>query len=454
MLEIVILAAGKGTRMHSQKPKVMHLLAGKPLLDHVYHQAQALQPTAIHLVVGHAAEVLQNHTRDWGINCVLQAEQLGTGHAVLQALPAIKAESTVLILYGDVPLIAEESLRQLVAKVDDQSLALLTVELDNPHGYGRIARDESGQVRAIVEQKDASQAELQIREVNTGVMAATGACLQRWLPQLQNNNAQGEFYLTDIVALARAESLSINTLRAPSAEDVMGVNDRQQQAQLERIYQRRAAAQLMKAGVTLLDPERFDCRGTLTAGSDCQIDINCIFEGDVALGNKVTIGANCIIKNAVIGDHCDIQPNSLIEGSRVGNHCNVGPFARLRPGTYLADGAKIGNFVETKKAIVGAGSKINHLSYVGDAVLGANVNVGAGTITCNYDGVNKHLTEIGDDVFVGSNTALVAPVKLGHKATIGAGSTITRNVGDEQLAVARQNQRNIDGWSRPSKKPK
>ena len=452
MLEIVILAAGKGTRMRSDHPKVMHLLAGKPFLEHVLDCAETLKPQKIHVVVGHGAEQVKQYFCHQDLNFVHQTEQLGTGHAVQQAMPSVSPESTVLILYGDVPLISHDTLAHLVSQVSSDSMALLTVQLDNPQGYGRILRDDKGSAIGIVEQKDATKEQLTIDEVNTGVMAVPAVLLNEWLPTLKNTNVQGEYYLTDIVALASEQNIAVNTASAASESEVLGVNNRMQQAQLERCYQMSVAQSLMESGATLMDPNRLDVRGDLTVGKDCVIDINCVFEGQVKLGDNVSIGPNCIIQNSSIGDGCDIKANSIIEDSQLQNNCSVGPFARLRPGTILERQAKIGNFVETKKAHIGEGSKVNHLSYVGDAIIGKAVNIGAGTITCNYDGVNKSLTEIEDNVFIGSNTALVAPVKISKDATIGAGSTITKSVADKQLAVARQRQINIDGWQRPVKK--
>jgi bifunctional UDP-N-acetylglucosamine pyrophosphorylase/glucosamine-1-phosphate N-acetyltransferase len=451
MLEVIILAAGKGTRMRSNLPKVLHKLAGKSLLQHVIDTALQLPLQRMHLVLGHGADLVQQQISHERLQVVLQTEQLGTGHAVMQALPHLDDQATVLILYGDVPLIASSTLQQLLQLAQENTLALLTVKLPDPTGYGRILRDASGEVAAIVEQKDASAEQLAITEVNTGILAVSAAFLREQLPRLRNDNAQKEYYLTDLIALARGAGWRIRTLQTPHLHEVQGVNDRRQQAELERLYQQRQANRLMEAGLTLLDPSRFDCRGELTAGADCVVDINCVFEGRVRLGNQVSIGPNCYIKDAVIGDGVEILANTVIDGATIGDHCHLGPFARIRPGSNFAQGARVGNFVETKKAVVGPGSKINHLSYVGDATVGRDVNIGAGTITCNYDGVNKHQTHIQDEVFVGSNTALVAPVTLGSGSTIAAGSTITQDVEPHQLAVARQRQRNLDGWKRPQK---
>ncbi len=452
MLDIVILAAGKGTRMKSNTPKVMHSIAGIPMLGHVLDCARSLGDAELNVVIGHGAEQVKQQFRASDVNFVEQLEQLGTGHAVQQALENLRDDATTLILYGDVPLTQKSTLSQLINEVSDQSVGLLTVDLADPTGYGRIVRNSSGAVTAIVEQKDASAEQLKITEGNTGVIAARSADLKRWLPQLSNDNAQGEYYLTDIIEMAQSEGKTIATQQAEDEDEVLGVNNRQQQAQLERYYQQRVADQLMAEGVTLMDPTRFDCRGQLTIGNDVVIDINCVFEGNVSLGNNVTIGANCCIKNSSIADGTVIKPNTLIEEATIGESCDVGPFARVRPATVLQNGAKLGNFVETKKSTIGVGSKVNHLTYIGDAEIGEGVNVGAGTITCNYDGVNKSKTIIGNGAFIGSNSSLVAPVNIGEGATVGAGSTVSANIEDNQLGVARAKQRNISGWKRPVKK--
>lgn len=452
MIEVVILAAGKGTRMRSDLPKVMHPLAGKPLLAHVVDVASSLNPAAIHLVLGHGADVVQQYFGARELNCILQHQQLGTGHAVQEALPHLTNGSTTLILYGDVPLISAPTLHSLLSLVGPSSMGLLTATLDNPHGYGRILRDQHGDIHAIVEQKDAAPEQLLINEVNTGVMAVSTAHLQEWLPQLRNDNAQGEYYLTDIVALAKEQGCEVRGAVTEQEYEVQGVNTRAQQAQLERQYQLLQAHTLMEQGTTLLDPARFDCRGVLRAGRDCVIDINCVFEGEVILGDDVSIGPNCVIKNTRIGDGTVIHANTVIEDAQLQQDCTIGPFARIRPGSHFSAGVKVGNFVETKQAKVGKGSKINHLSYIGDAELGANVNIGAGTITCNYDGANKFKTTIENDVFIGSNSALVAPLTIAAGATVAAGSTVTQNVEPQHLAVARQRQRNIANWVRPAKK--
>jgi bifunctional UDP-N-acetylglucosamine pyrophosphorylase/glucosamine-1-phosphate N-acetyltransferase len=453
-LDIVILAAGQGTRMNSSRPKVLHEIAGKSMLQHVIDAARVFDDAQLNVVIGHGADQVRQAVADPTIQWVVQDRQLGTGHAVAQALPFLRKDAAVLVLYGDVPLVNPSTLKQLVLSVDEGSMALLTVELDNPAGYGRIIRDAAGEVVQIVEQKDASEEELRIREVNTGIMAARAAQLARWLPALENNNAQQEYYLTDIIAMARAECVRINTQAAQSEAEVLGVNDRHQQARLERIFQDKLARTLMAQGVTLLDPQRFDCRGHIQAGRDVVIDVNVVFEGSVELGDNVVIGPNCVIRDTRIGKNSHIKANSVIEDAVVGEQVDVGPFARLRPGTVLGNGARIGNFVETKNAVFGEGSKANHLAYIGDADIGADCNIGAGTITCNYDGANKHKTTMGDRVFVGSNSTLVAPLQIESGGFVGAGSTVTKTVPADNLAIARGQQRNIAGWQRPKKKPK
>ncbi len=451
-LDVIILAAGKGKRMHSDIPKVLHKVGGRSLLAHVVDTALSLDASAVHVVVGHEAEQIRFAFETAPVTWSLQAEQLGTGHAVAQAMPNVSDDALVLVLYGDVPLIQAGTLRQLLAQAGNRALAVLTLNSTNPHGLGRILRDAEGRAIAIVEEKDATAEQKAIKETNSGIMAVHSATLRQWLGRLNNDNAQGEYYLTDIVGLAVADGIAVETLRIEDELEVLGVNNKSQLAQLERHYQRRMAQQLLDAGVTLADPDRIDVRGKLLCGRDVEIDINCIFEGKVELGNRVSIGPNVCIKNAVISDNSVIHANSHIDGAQVAENCAIGPFARLRPGTVMNNGSKIGNFVETKKATLGAGSKVNHLSYVGDATLGREVNIGAGTITCNYDGVNKFETRIEDNVFVGSNTALVAPVKIGENATIGAGSTITRDVPGDHLAIARGRQRTIEGWKKPTRK--
>lgn len=451
-LEVVILAAGQGTRMKSRISKVLHCLSGKPLLACVIESALTFHQAIVHVIVGHGGEQVQKQLADYKVNWITQDKQLGTGHAVAQALPALKEDSDVLILYGDVPLTPVETLKTLLTKSGDDSIGLLTVRLENPFGYGRIIRDAAGVVQAIVEEKDASPEQREIREVNTGILAVPAKWLQKWLPELSANNTQGEFYLTDIISMAVADGVVVETVTAKQEEEVRGVNSRQQLAELERWHQKQLANQLMASGITLADPDRIDIRGNLRVGQDTCIDINAIFEGNVTVGENVSIGPNVLIKNSVIADHVVIHANSIIEGSEISKHCQVGPFARIRPGTHLSDQAKIGNFVETKKAVIGTGSKVNHLSYVGDALIGSGVNIGAGTITCNYDGANKHLTQIKDGVFVGSNTALVAPITVGKNATIGAGSTVSQNIEENVLVVTRGQKRILKDWERPKKR--
>ncbi|MFB9868493.1 bifunctional UDP-N-acetylglucosamine diphosphorylase/glucosamine-1-phosphate N-acetyltransferase GlmU [Vreelandella sulfidaeris] len=449
-LDIVILAAGKGTRMRSHIPKVLHPLAGKPMVQHVLDTAAMLNPARTQVVIGHGADQLRNALADQAVTFAVQTEQKGTGHAVAQALEQL-GNGKVLILYGDVPLLKRESLSELLAQVDEQHMGLLTVTLDDPTGYGRIERNDAGEAVAIVEQKDASSAQLAITECNTGIMVMTSAQLKRWLPQLSADNAQGEYYLTDVIALAAAEGIKVCTAQPKHAVEVEGVNNRAQMARLERVYQRQLADKLMEQGVALADPDRLDVRGRLTCGHDVFIDVGCVFEGDVELGEGVRIGPYCVIKNSTIGAESVVDTHSVIDGCVAAGLNQIGPFARLRPGTRLAVKAKVGNFVETKNAEVGEGSKINHLSYVGDARLGRDVNVGAGTITCNYDGANKHHTEIGDDAFIGSNTALVAPVTVGKGATVAAGSTIAEDVTDDALVLTRGRQIEKQDWLRPTK---
>ncbi|SFR56163.1 bifunctional UDP-N-acetylglucosamine diphosphorylase/glucosamine-1-phosphate N-acetyltransferase GlmU [Thiomicrospira sp. ALE5] len=454
-LKVVILAAGKGTRMRSSLPKVLQPLAGKPLLQHVIDGAKNLFASQILTVVGHQSQLVEEVMANQNVEFVLQAEQLGTGHAVQQVIPFIQDDDTLLVLYGDVPLTATATLKDLLSLVDDHNpLALLTLNLTNPTGYGRILRDQHHHVTAIVEQKDATPAQLQVTEVNTGILAANGAKLKYWLSQLQSNNAQGEYYLTDIIALAVADGFAIQTTQPAMEMEVLGVNDKIQLANLERQYQYTLATELMLQGATLIDPSRIDIRGQVRIGQDVEIDVNVVFEGNVHLGNRVRIGANCILKDVTLGDDTIIHPFSHLEGAKLGKHVSVGPYARLRPGTELADKVRIGNFVETKQARVARGSKVNHLSYIGDTVMGEECNIGAGTITCNYDGVNKHQTLIGDRVFVGSDTQLVAPVTIGDDATIGAGSTITKSAISSELTLSRSKQVTIKGWQKPTKQAK
>ena len=451
-LDVVILAAGQGSRMRSNLPKVLHEVAGKSMLLHVVERAEKIGADTTHIVIGHGADLVKESLAEKNIKWALQAEQKGTGHAVAQALTAISDDSRVLILYGDVPLISSETLESLLGTACADTLALLTVCLDDPSGYGRIIRDNNNNVTAIVEQKDATADQLLVNEVNTGIMSVTAKKLKQWLPRLKSNNAQGEYYLTDIVAMAVADSVAIKVCHAAYPMEVQGANTRSQLQLLERFHQAQLAEELMSKGATLADATRLDIRGTLQTGEDVYIDVNCVFEGDVSLGDGVSIGPNCHIIDSHIASHCEVKSNSVIEGAYLAENCTIGPFARLRPGTVLAEEVKIGNFVETKKANIGHGSKVSHLSYIGDAEIGRDVNVGAGTITCNYDGVNKSKTTLADNTFVGSNTSLVAPVTVGKGATIGAGSIITGNIADGELAVARAKQRNISGWKRPEKK--
>ncbi|MBN2647381.1 MAG: bifunctional UDP-N-acetylglucosamine diphosphorylase/glucosamine-1-phosphate N-acetyltransferase GlmU [Thiotrichales bacterium] len=452
-LKVIILAAGKGTRMRSSLPKVLQPLAGQPLLQHLVARAKQLGAQKILTVVGHESHLVEAVMADQGVHFVLQSEQLGTGHAVQQALPEIADEDSVLVLYGDVPLTADSTLKDLLGLLSPQQpLALLTIDLVNPSGYGRVVRNAHHEVCAIVEQKDARPEQLQIREVNTGILAVQGRFLKQWLGQLQSNNAQGEFYLTDIIAMCVADGYSVHTTQPATEMEVLGVNDKAQLQALERLYQQQQAAELMRQGVTLLDASRLDVRGAVTVGQDVQIDVNVILEGSVTLGNNVKIGAHCVLKNVRIGDGCEVQPFSHLEDCVLAQNVSVGPFARLRPGTELADNVRIGNFVETKQAKIGSGSKVNHLSYIGDTQMGAQCNIGAGTITCNYDGVNKHQTVIGDGVFVGSDTQLIAPVHLGDGATIGAGSTITKDVPAHELTLSRAKQLTLKGWQKPQKR--
>ena len=451
-LDIVILAAGQGSRMKSSLPKVLHKVGGKPMVQHVIDNARQLGDANIHVVIGHGAEKLEQALENQSVRFAMQAEQLGTGHAVAQAMPDVAAGGTVLVLYGDVPLTQSETMAELVKIAERGEFGLLTVDLADPTGYGRIVRSAVGDITAIVEQKDASPEQLAITEVNTGILAVPAGLLNEWIPQLSSNNAQGEYYLTDIIAMAAEQGVRIQAIQSATEQEVQGVNNRQQQAELERWYQLQQANKLMTEGVTLADPTRLDIRGEVSVGHDVAIDINVILEGHIEIGDNVTIEANCIIKDSVIGSGSHIKANSMLEQAVVAEDCDIGPFARLRPGSNLAAKAKVGNFVETKKANIGEGSKVNHLSYVGDAEVGAGVNVGAGTITCNYDGVNKSLTEIGDGAFIGSNSALVAPVKVAAGATIGAGSTITKAVEQDQLALTRAKQINLNNWQRPVKK--
>ena len=469
-MNVVILAAGQGKRMHSDIPKVLHALAGQPLLAHVIAAARELSPRRICVVYGHGGEAVREafaapsgaghaapssagHMASeaaGAITWVLQDPQLGTGHAVMQAVPHLDDSVPTLVLYGDVPLTRAATLKRLCAAAG-AGMAVLTIELDDPQGYGRIVR-KSGALTRIVEQKDASPAEQAIREVNTGILVAPTAKLKSWLARLSNDNAQREYYLTDIVALAVADGVAVSSAQPHAVWETLGVNSRNQLAQLERVHQANIAAELMGRGATLADPARIDVRGQLACGRDVAIDVNCVFEGEVALGDRVSIGANCVLKNVRIAAGTRIEPYCHMEDADIGANCRIGPYARIRPGTVLAEDVHVGNFVEVKASSIGRGSKANHLSYIGDSEVGRNVNVGAGTITCNYDGANKHRTVIEDDVFIGSDTQLVAPVRVGRGATLGAGTTLTRDAPADQLTVSRAKQVSIPGWKRPTKK--
>lgn len=451
-LSIIILAAGQGSRMYSDKPKVLHQIAGKSLLEHVYQTACMLEARGIQVVYGYGGDTVIEKLSYLDVDWVEQKEQLGTGHAVKQALPTIPDKDLVLVLYGDVPLITNETLTDLVVAAEDSHFSLLTCFVDDPRGYGRIVRNDNNEVIRIIEDKDASSDEKKISEINTGMMVVNGKALKQWVANLESNNAQSEFYLTDIIEMAVNEGVTINTVHPLSEIEIRGVNDRAQLSDLERYYQLIQAHQLLRKGITIMDPSRFDLRGDLEIDTDCSIDINVILEGRLKLGRRVHIGANCIIKNAVIDDDVEILPNSVIENAVIGKSCRIGPFARIRPDTVLNENVHVGNFVEIKKSIVGKGSKINHLSYIGDSEVGTASNIGAGVITCNYDGANKHKTIIGDNVFVGSDVQLVAPVSISSGATIAAGTTITRDVSENELAISRSPQKSIADWKRPEKK--
>lgn len=449
-IHAIILAAGKGTRMNSKKPKVLQTLANNTLLAHVLAQAKSICQK-VHIVYGFSGDAVQSSIDDDSINWVEQTQQLGTGHAVAQAMPFVEADSISLVLYGDVPLIQEQTLQTLINKAKQTGVALLSVALDNPTGYGRIIR-KNNQIQAIVEQKDASIEQLKICEVNTGIMALDSSLLNAYLGKLDSNNAQGELYLTDIIEMAVSDGKTIASVITDNEFEVAGVNDKAQLAELERVFQLEQATKYMQQGLGLKDPSRFDCRGSLNFGQDCEIDINTVIEGEVTLGNNTTIAPNCIIKNTKIGDNVSILPNSVIEDALISNGASIGPFARIRPEANIGENAKIGNFVEVKKSTIGKGSKVSHLSYIGDTIMGSDVNIGAGVITCNYDGANKHQTNIGDNAFVGSDSQLVAPVTIGVGATIGAGSTITSDAPAQQLSLSRSKQRPFPNWKRPVKK--
>jgi len=450
-LEIIVLAGGQGKRMHSALPKVLHPLAGRPLLAHVLDAARALAPRKIIVVNGYGADEVRAAFPDPTIEWVLQAEQLGTGHAVQQALPRLTADAHVLILYGDVPMVRAETLRRLL-EASQKGVAVLTAEVANPTGYGRIVRASAGRVARIVEQKDATPGEAAIREINAGFFALTSGQLSAWLGKITNQNAQKEYYLTDIVALAGADDVPVFAVKVDDRWEIAGVNSKQDLAGLERVLQHREAARLLDAGVTLADPARIDVRGSLECGRDVSIDVNCVFEGRVKLGEGVRIGPNCVLRNTSIAAGTEVRAFSHLDEAEVGARCLLGPYARLRPGTSLADEVHIGNFVEVKASSIGKASKANHLSYIGDSEVGANVNVGAGTITCNYDGANKNRTVIEDDCFIGSDATLVAPVRIARGSYIGAGSTISKDTPAGQLTVARARQKSIPSWKPPKKK--
>lgn len=456
MLNIVILAAGMGKRMKSNLPKVLHEIAGRTMLSHLLDAAENLQADTVTVVVGHGADrVKAAFEQQSGLQFALQQPQLGTGHAVMQALPYLQSRVTdddvTLILYGDVPLVQPETLKRLL-QARGQGLAILTETLSDPTGYGRIVRDAHGKVCAIVEHKDATDAERQIKEVNTGMMAAPTEALKRWLANLKNENAQGEYYLTDVIGMAVSEGMTVSTAQPAAAYETLGVNSRAQQAELERKWQAELAKRQLEAGVTLADPARFDQRGLLECGQDVFIDVGCVFEGVVRLGDGVRVGPHCVLRDVTVAARTRIEAYSHLHGAEVGEGAQVGPYARLRPGAKLANRSHVGNFVEIKNTILGEDSKANHLAYVGDADVGARVNIGAGTITCNYDGVNKHRTVIGDDAFIGSDTQLVAPVKVGRGATLGAGTTLTQDAPEDQLTISRTRQTTVAGWQRPVKK--
>jgi len=449
-LSVVILAAGKGTRMRSNLPKVLHPIAGCSMLEHVINTAEKLNPQKIVVVAGHGIEHVKQQLSESSVTIVEQAEQLGTGHAVDQALPVIDDADQVLVLYGDVPLIKDSTLNELIQLQPNSGIGLLTVKLDNPMGYGRIIRNENNEVTQIVEQKDANEEQLKVTEVNTGILCASAKSLKDWLSNIDNNNAQGEYYLTDCIAMA-AQGAGVQACHPTSAIEVEGVNSRVQLAQLERRYQEAKALELLEQGVTLLDPARLDIRGELKCASDVLIDVNVIIEGSVTIESGATIGANVILKDCTVGQDSVIKPNTMVEDAVIGKQCSVGPFARIRPGTILEDEAFIGNFVETKKTVLGKGSKASHLTYLGDANIGQGVNVGAGVITCNYDGANKFVTTIEDGAFIGSDSQLVAPVTIGRNATVGAGTTVTKDIPAEDLCISRTPQKLISGWQRPVK---
>lgn len=451
-LSIIILAAGQGTRMRSDIPKALHRLAGKTLLEHVYNSASLLNHRQVLVVYGYGGELLKTELPHLTVEWIEQAEQLGTGHAVKQAIPHIPDKDLAMVLYGDIPMITANTLHRLANVATETGFGLLTSYIDNPQHYGRIIRNDIGDVIRIVEEKDATDEERDICEINTGMMAVSASSLKRWINSLDNKNAQKEFYLTDIISMAVDDGVKINTINPESAVEVRGINDRAQLAEIERYYQLIQAHQLMRRGVSIMDPSRFDLRGDLEIGQDIMIDINVLLEGRMKIGDHVNIGANCCIRDSIIGDNVEILPNCVIDNAIIGNNSRIGPFARIRPGTVLDENVHIGNFVEIKKSMVGKDTKINHLTYIGDGELGKDVNVGAGTITCNYDGAKKHKTIIEDDVFIGSDVQLIAPVRVGKGATIAAGTTVTRDVEDNVLAIGRSEQQIVKNWKRPEKK--
>ncbi len=454
-LQVVILAAGQGKRMNSDLPKVLHPLGGKSLLTHVVDTALKLNPEETPIVIyGHQGELLRHRLADLNVTWVEQKEQLGTGHALKEALPHFSSHDRVLVLYGDVPLISFETLQKFISSTPLPALGIITAKWGNPAGFGRVVRDQDNQVTHIVEEKDASESEKNISEINSGIYLISVSDLKKWLPKLTNSNQQKEYYLPQIVEFAVAEKKTIAAFLCPTLEETLGVNDKAQLATLERCYQHKQATKLLNQGVTLFDPSRLDIRGEVVVGRDVTIDINVIFEGKVVIGNQCTIGPNTILRNVILGDNVEIRANSLLDGAEVGNHAVIGPFARLRPGTTVSSHAHVGNFVEVKNSLIGEYTKVNHLSYIGDSEIGKKVNIGAGTITCNYDGINKNKTIIGDEAFIGSNSSLVAPIKIGAGATIGAGSTITKDAPANQLTVCRTLQRTIETWQRPKAKNK
>jgi bifunctional UDP-N-acetylglucosamine pyrophosphorylase/glucosamine-1-phosphate N-acetyltransferase len=451
MLEVIILAAGQGSRMQSRLPKVLHQLSGRPLVHYTLDAARAAGADRIHVVIGCGADAVEAAVQAPDVQCHLQAQQKGTGHAVQQAIGACHPDSTLLVLFGDVPLVSDTTLRAVVAAAAEGGIAMLSAEVEDPSGYGRVVRDDQGDFLAVVEHKDASLAQYQLREINTGVLAGKANRLNDWLSRIQNNNAQSEYYLPDVLALAKADGIAVAVVVSDSALDTLGVNTPQQLEYLERQHQQVLAEQLMTSGVLVADRTRLDIRGSLHCGRDVSIDINVLFEGQVILADEVTIGAHCVIRNATIEAGVQVRPFTHIDGAIIKSGAEIGPYARLRPGTEIGEQAKVGNFVEIKNVSLGTGAKANHLTYLGDATVGAWSNVGAGTITCNYDGANKYRTELGEGVFIGSNSTLVAPLSVASGGFVAAGSTITDDVSGDQLAVARGRQRNVEGWQRPTK---